>query len=541
MQAGVVRVDRVDANTALESARAAWHRGDFSTCLAALDTRSPRRSAERAEALLLRGRALLRLDRCAEAVAALESLEPFQGVDERCTARMLHGSAVARAQDWERGLSLLDAVAGDAAHLGAHAAIRAEIEYYRALAYWARRDHGQTLRHALVAESGGADIISARAAALRGWVANAKGAYPEALQLFRSALASYRRCRELDVHLAALLVQTIAYLEVDLYSATSCHVPEIPAESDLPGAPFELDVAPVPRLQAATHVAWLYALQGDSFNAYLRAREALRLAHTDAWRVYALAESAAIAAAFEENISARADAATALDIADTIDWEDTHQQERIGLLTLASVIAKYDPLRARRTLDRYDALPSGMDSLLEMNGDVRLDAYRDVAAGRVARSQGDLPSARASLLSAARRYRALGFPWREAVALLDLSSVGVSHVPEDLGRASCVEAAAHLIHLHCPNSVVTRRLGPWKDAVYRSLTESQRTVLHEVLRGGKLRDIAKRTDREYNTVRNKAGQLLKAFRVNSTPALFAECHRRGIVAESTATDADSAA
>jgi tetratricopeptide (TPR) repeat protein len=525
-----VRIDqRVDATSGLDSARASWHRGDFTSCLRALDAvRFPRRSADRAEALLLRGRALLRLDRVDEAATIFSTLDAFHGADERCTARMLYGSAVARSDgQLDRGIAILDNVARDAERLNVHFAIRAEIEYYRALAFWSKRDYDSALRHARAAERAGADIISARAAAVRGWVANANGAYREALSLFQAALGAYGRCQERDVHLAALLVQTISYIELDLFSKKSKSPHRIPSERDLPGAPFDLDVAPIPRLQAATHEAWLYALAGDGFNAYRRGREAIRLAPSDGWRVYALAESSAIADAFGEAISARADAAAAMDLADTVDWEATHHQERIGLLTLAGVTARYDPLRAGRTLDRYNALSSGMDALLEMNGDVRLAAYRDMAAGRVARSQGKLAEARDFLVRAYHTYHDLGFIWRAALALIELDAAGVSRSPDGRGEA-CLELAASIVRMHFPHSILAKRLSFWMDAVYAALPESQRQVLHDVLRGVSTRDIAKGLGLQYNTVRNRVGFLLKAFKVRTTPALIAECSRRGI-------------
>lgn len=129
----------------LATARDAFLRGDFAACLRALDDVASSEPVEQREATLLRARTFLRTGRFLEAVALLApALASFVTVDEACTARMLHGTAVARTPDdpanVERGRELLEDVAKAAQSLGAHRAIRAEIAYMLAFVHWMKRD-----------------------------------------------------------------------------------------------------------------------------------------------------------------------------------------------------------------------------------------------------------------------------------------------------------------------------------------------------------------------------------------------------------------
>lgn len=178
----------------LATARDAWFRGDFETCLTILDGAAAIvDDREQREAILLRACALLRLRRAGEALSLLGPvLGTFRGADEVSTARMLHGEGVARVQNVDRGLKLLCELYADSDALSAHRAIRGEIAYKLAFVHWMKREHRETLRYALVAEAAQADIISVRAAFLRGFVAAARERYAEALALFNSALQKYR-------------------------------------------------------------------------------------------------------------------------------------------------------------------------------------------------------------------------------------------------------------------------------------------------------------------------------------------------------------
>ena len=539
-------VDRSPASAgAVARARDAWFRGDFDACLRWLDEAGDP-SADgslRDEALLLRARALYRLRRFGDAVALLGPiLTSFRSVDEACTARMLHASAVSQAHDAERGLALLEDVALAAEALQAHAAIRGEIAYFRALAHWTRREFGAALRFALAAESVRADVISVRATQLRGFIAVTQRRYPEALQLFRDALATYWRCRERDAFLAETIVLQIASLEVTLRSAS---VPgsHASAEGRRTRGVGESEPATcsLPRLQTIVLDAWLYAHDGDAANAYRRMRLATELAPNPAWRAWALAGRAAVADAFGETHAAREHAAQALELAAQVDWNATAGEERVTLLLLAEVLAATDPAAAGPVLDRYDALSGPIEPAQVISDDPRREGLEYHVRGLVARTRGDGAGARAALQRAFTIFRDCGKTWRAALALIELD---LTPGPQPAGDFS-LETAARLVREHVPASFLARRLGSWTqaygDPVAGRLTRAQREILRHLLAGEVPKEIAAATGRAYKTVRNHVEAIEQLFGVHSVPELIVTCYRRGLAPPPAEPRADRSA
>ncbi len=291
------------------------------------------------EATLLRARSLYRLKQYRETIALLEPiLSRFADGDESCTARMLLGSSIARSGDVDRGLTILDAAAMDAERKTVHKAIRAEIAHARALAHWTRRDQEKTEGLARVAEAACADIISVRATQLRAFVALTKQRFAEALTLFNLTLDAYWRCRQRDADLAEMTVHEIAALELMLRSAS---VRGTHAVTDRRRIRDRWDAAPespsVTRLQTYAVDAWLFAHDGDRDTAFRKMRRAEEMAPAAAWRVWALAGRAALAAAFDEHGSAREHAALATELSQSVDWSTTTGEERVALLLLAEL------------------------------------------------------------------------------------------------------------------------------------------------------------------------------------------------------------
>ena len=376
------------------AARDAYFRGDFDACFAALDSANGLASEEQREALLLRARTLLRVLRFDDVVTLLGPvLASFTVVDEACTARMLHAVGVLRSgrkDSIERGMALLAEVQAAAVGLKAHRAIRGEIEYWIAFGHWMLRDFQSTLKHAYVAEAAEADVISVRAASLRGYVAAAKEHYNEALALFRSALEKYRTCRERDADLVERIVVQIAALEVALRSAAVCGTHNLPPDIGTRVAEVQPDRERpgVFRMQIASLDSWLYAFDGDRAAAYRYARLAEHLAPDSAWRLWALANRAQITAAFGDVAVAAEFAADALEIVDTIDWSAANE-ERTGLLLLSEALAITNPIAAVEVLRRYDELTPDVDRALMMHDDVRLWILETFVRALVHRIRGE--------------------------------------------------------------------------------------------------------------------------------------------------------
>ena len=405
-----------------------------------------------------------------------------------------------------------------------HRAIRAEIAHARALAHWTRREHDETERLARQAEAVGADIISVRATQLRGFVALTQQRFPEALALFNVTLDAYWRCHQRDADLAEMTVYQIAALELMLRSNDVRGTHAVPDRRRVrdPWDPTP-EVASVTRMQTHVFDAWLFAHDGDRDTAFRKMRRAEEMATGPAWRVWAIAGRASIAAAFGEWGSAREHAALGTELVESVQWSATTGEERVGLLYLAETLAVTDPAAATMTLKKYDALSDPMDPDLAFSTDPRLRAIEDYVRGLVRRAAGEHAAANELLKSAAQRYAACGHVWRAVVVRLALAATSP--------RGGHFDAARAIVAEHFPHSFLARRVGidGMSDPVVARLTPAQRDVLALLLDGLNAREIATSTGRAYNTVRVHIDRLREAFQASSIHALVVDCHRRGIV------------
>jgi tetratricopeptide (TPR) repeat protein len=499
--------------------------------VALLEGQSFEASPLRAEGLFTLARALLRVQRSAEVVALLGPVvATFANVDEISTARMLHGTSVARAVDVDQGLHLLAATATFAKSHHAHRAIQVEVAYYRGLAYWSKSDFNEATRYALVAERAKLDILSVRALELRAFAALSLTKFEDALGLFERARQAYASCRGRDLDLATQIIHQIATLEMNLRSAAISGSHDAPGGRTIPGTSFGPAVPTHLRMLLLSADAWLYAHDGDRFIAFRKAYDALSIAPTPAWRVWALTWAAGLFQAFGEIGNAHIFAADAAKLAASVNWNATGAEERIGLLYLAEVFAADNSAGAPEMLQRYDAITSKMDPtrlLRDRGADPRLAGWDAHVRGMVARAAGDHETAGKWFRNAIALFQSCGYLWREALALIELDAT-----PIDTRGESPLERAALIIRDNFPNSFLAARLG-WRmrayvDPVARELTTAERDVLRRLLEGHDIPKICQQTNRALPTVRKHIQNLHKAFGVRTTVQLMAACQHRGL-------------
>jgi tetratricopeptide (TPR) repeat protein/DNA-binding CsgD family transcriptional regulator len=533
---------RGDASHAVtvEAARDLWFRADFEACLAVLDGLSVDGPA-RSEVVLLRARTLYRQRKFAEVVAYIEPfLTTFTHVDEACTARMLHASALTRSGGEDRGLALLEEVAASADGLHAHKAVRAEIAHSRALAHWIKREPQLAERFALKAEAAGADVISVRATYLRGFVAVVQQRYADALTHFRSTLAAYRVCRERDTELADGAVLEIANLEQMLRSARIQGTHNVPWGRfvQLPADDVQPPKSAV-RMQAAACDAWLFAHDGDRGNAFRMMRLAEHLAPNDFWKVWALAGRASLSHAFGNTDDAREHAAEAAEIAERLDWDAPQSEERIALLLLAQAFSPFNGAVSASTLSRYDAIQSPLSANEVLSDDPRRIALESHVRGLACRAGGRSNEARKHFETAYRTFTGCGNLWRAVLSLIELDSTPVPAGPR---RDYYLETAALLIRENFPRSFLVRRLGRWMraydDPIVSKLTPAPREILRRLLDGWVPKHIAGSKGLAEGTVRNHVADLESAFGVHSIQELLVACYQRGLGAARWSDDFD---
>ncbi len=207
---------------------------EFAACLDELDRLHGTLSGfDRTEAVLLRARALLRLERAAPALAALSCEETVAAdADVRCSVESLRGLALVFAGRRELGMQTLhDTI--DEAEDGAHPFVRAEALYNAGFAHLLCGDHDEAERFALRAGERADDLIAARAMALRGWAQVGRTRYADALPLFSEAWRMYGACSARDAAFGASTLHAIATYDLQLlerdgepryYASTLPHV-----------------------------------------------------------------------------------------------------------------------------------------------------------------------------------------------------------------------------------------------------------------------------------------------------------------------------
>ena len=509
--------------------RDAYRRGDFAAVYAsterALDPGEPP-----GELHLFRARALLREHRPAEVEALLAPhLTSFDSPDATATSAMLYATAVGR-RDPDLGLSML-VEAERAARRRVHPAVRAEIAYRQAQMHWLRGDMAAAERLARITETANVDVLAVHATHLRGFVAIEQGRLHDALTLFESARRAYGRCREHDIDVAMVVLQQIASLEQTLRSDSVAGTHNTRSGRSILRTSVGLGTPSGWRVRLCGDDAWLFALDGDAVRAYAKAREAERMAPSDAWRVRGIAYRAAIAAAFGERVAARTFAAEARALASKVDWNATSDDERFAFLLLAEVFVDFDPVAARELLATFDAIrtPLAM-TRAQRGGDVRLRGWTTYVRAAVAQANGDLAAAAPLYATALTAFRSCGYRWREAQTLAALADFAPAKRCDDVDAP--LDEAVALVARHFPNAFIARRFAGWTrvyvDARGRMLSPAQRDVLRWLLEGRTPREIAAIKGRGYETVRSHIRMLHRAFGTRSEHQLVAECARRGI-------------
>ena len=139
------------------------------------------------------------------------------------------------------------------------------------------------------------------------------------------------------VNLRAWGTHNLAVLARELYLPDA--VAEI--ERQLGGIPWPADFDHN-RFQALKALAWAKAMQGDYFNAFRHLKAASEAADTTAWKVVAGCDRAYLARAFGEHRWSRVELDEAEQLANSVDWHATLNEERMGLLLLAELFGEID-------------------------------------------------------------------------------------------------------------------------------------------------------------------------------------------------------
>jgi DNA-binding CsgD family transcriptional regulator/tetratricopeptide (TPR) repeat protein len=466
----------------------------------------------------------LRLSRPQDAHdAVMAAFVTYEGLDERCTAEMLLGSAEVRLNDINAGLARLDRAAQIAMQYDAHIAVRSEIALQRGLAFYSRRDL-DAAEGALVEVDPGTDIIFATAFVYRGWIETARPNYSEAKRLFFEALAHLDRCRHQDRTLEANVLQALSHLVVETLDFEGWAF--VAKRSD---QMVWTDAMRTQRFWVLMNGALALEAQGKIREAHRVAAEADRLAPSDALRVHSICRRAAMARLTGEGFVAEAFVHDAHQRFIALDAGALRGDELSVPLVLAEELALAENAPAAQTVLALHARRRPTERVLAMSDDPRQVAYEELVVATVAhaafragqREGNPFDRAHALYASAMARFRQIGYVARAAQAAIGFAELA--------GLSYPYEFAEITTRAMSEQSGFRRSLGTHArllfDEVAQTLTPTERDVLSLVLKRHTNREISEARGVALQTIKNTVSSILAKYGVNTREQLFGKLRR----------------
>jgi len=502
-------------------AERAWLDGDAEQCLALCDLVVSDGSENDDAVALLRARALLRLRRAAEAIAAL--VQRFgSDCDQRPVATMLLGTAHVRNGDAERGLAMLRDAARTAG--SADVALRSEIALGVALARYNAGDLGGAEAE-LAQVDAGSDVVYARALELRAWTAKRRGDFEAAIACFESALAQLDRCRQRARFAEASVVTALGNMSIELLDEPRWEAMRQRGERIVWGG-----------AAMAYYRFWHDMNRSIGDETYGRPRDALHFARkaaaaapSDAFRIFAHCRRAAVLLAYDEPLGYEDLAAAIRGDFDAIDLAalDTFEEVNLPAVIVATLASIGDTAGAASALERLKALSAEQLALLTAEPLER--GYLAFVQALVADANGDTFSAQHGYRDALRAFRETGAVRRAIIAALRLVDLNADepaqrYVDEHVARLPPTS------WLRVRAATASERRA---DPLFAELTRAEREVLELLYDGRSTADIAAVRGRSKQTIRNTVSALLKAFGVSNRAALISECRRRSLFERSS--------
>jgi DNA-binding CsgD family transcriptional regulator/tetratricopeptide (TPR) repeat protein len=494
----------------------AWFAGAFERCLELCAAARPRDAESKMHLALVTARAMLRLERPDDALAVLRDAAAIPcKTDEAMTLRMLTGAAHVRQGDHERGLDILVAAQADAS--GVHRTIQSEIALNVALAHYGR-GHFDEAERALSAVEPDADIVYARSLEYRGWLAFARADSDRATTLFVSALRELDRCRHYDRFMEVACIRMLAHLALErLDRRTWSIVEERRARVDWSGT----EMASARFWSTYCAAAFALDVQGNPLAAAREAREAERIAPTQAYRVQAQCKRAEIARCAGEPLSQRDHVEAAGEIYATLKPSELTGDEAIVPLIVAEALANAGCANeARSAFDTFVKV-ARTSPIVWMRRWPTTYAYQRLVEAAVLECAGERRAAVRRYHEAFDLYVKLGYKRRAVIAALRL--VRLASAPD----------ASRYADVHTRRLAVQswlRREAHVANEPALSLTAVQREVLALICQGKSNPDIARLRKRSLHTIRNLVARLFVIFSVSSREELAVECVRRGVYA-----------
>ncbi len=501
-----------------------WSAGNFDACIE--ETGKLALNSHTSESIFIRARALLRVNRAADAETWLRMMQSHHPTEDAlATHNMLLGNACARLNDFQHATTLFDR----ARSVAPHPSIVAETAYYHALALWQSRDFRaarKILQPALAAKQ---DFISARSEQLLGFIAIAEGKFEEACTHFWSGLESLKGCVARDLHLEATILHQLSICGSE---AVLSHPRQI--DERVHSLQWTANLV-MEQVQTLRHIGLAYARLGDSQTAITRFIEAGDVMPCSPWAVIGYTEAANLCYQLDEPVGAGGYLRIARLVADRhVRWQGIDGEGRLALLQLATVVARSgDGEQAQRYLDHYHETErpgSGLPTLSALHLDLRLQCFERHAQG-VVHGARRLNDASALLSDVASAWQRLKYCFRADEARNDTRMIThrsysyVAPSPQTNGVANderdiAVSAAALPASATVKERKTSYCFGPERTKRI-TITERQDAVIRLIVTGRSIEDIADELGLQPKTVRNHLSNLYVMFGVDGQLQLVA--------------------
>jgi DNA-binding CsgD family transcriptional regulator len=489
---------------------AAFLNANYAEVIKLVDLASPN-----AELHLLRLRALYRDQRYADALSALE--QPFGATaDQRLLAAALRAANACELGDLEGGRAALEGLVCDAG--GASIEVRSEIAYHAAFASWEAWDlkRAEELIAAAPVVEG---VAAAKFAQLSGWTELRRGRYQLAVthflhslvELENAGVAQDLRFRAKGVHAVAVIAsETINFglwKQLEKFCDDTQWTNGVRCE----------------HFWTVTCRRFIALLRGDLDEAWMRSREAVFLAPSDAMRAIAETNAATMSRLVGDQFAARHQFEAAWDLIklNLAEWKNADVEHRIALTNFAIEAADVMEAEARKCITLYQTLEEKPDHKLALSGDPRLKAFEEMAAGRICETMGEKDDAVRHYELSLNTWKKMDYRTRAALVARSLHRL--------TGDAQYLDVI-HDVLRRAPNAWFGDGFiaQPARLPELERLSKAERNVLRELLSGKSSRDIAQALGRSPFTINNHTKRLFDAFGVRSRAALIARAAERGL-------------
>ncbi|HTW85156.1 MAG TPA: hypothetical protein VMD91_13895 [Candidatus Sulfotelmatobacter sp.] len=280
----------------------------------------------------------------------------------------------------------------------------------------------------------------------------------------------------------------------------------------------------VERFQTLRIFGWDSFMCGRPGPAQWSFKEARQCAPSTAWEVMAHLDRAFVARIARNEPWALEELAEAVRLSHAVQWESTFNEERLALLTLATLTAPSNAARAQRYAATFAAL--GTDSVQATfaisHADRRARAFARYAQGQIDAVLGHLAAAERAFRDAYEIFVSIDYQFQAAMTSIALAEV--------TGEPSWREkAAAHAAHYpNSPLAQLPKTGAGLEPAMPATLSPLQKQVAHALAGGAEVGDLSRSLSRSIYTIERQIAAVYQAFGVKTRSEFLASARALGM-------------